>query len=64
MSDIGCIVSKGNTVACVLRNWQVYLDFATQYFISFESGISSYGKRQHLYVLVLGVKLAENIFLF
>ena len=38
------------------------LDLVVQYFSKFESGLASHGKRQHLNVLVLGVKIAEYVF--
>ena len=34
----------------------------TQFFSSIESGFASHGKMQHFYVLVLGVKLVELMF--
>ena len=48
-------------VGQVLRKWRVYSDFVTQYFSRFESGFVSHAKRQHLFVLVLGVKIAEYV---
>ena len=38
------------------------LGFGTQYFIRLKSGFGSDGNRQHFYVLVLRVRIAEYVF--
>ena len=50
---------KTNHLNQVLQNWQVHLDFVPECFSMFESEFTSHGKRHHLFVSVLGVKIAE-----
>ena len=56
------MVLNSMTVCRVLHKLRVHYDFVTQYFSRFQSGYASQGKKQHPWVIVLGMKLAGFVF--